>query len=225
MLLALILLALFVAEKYRFKRRARSLIARLLAGQQPVSGAEYRGFVFLHCPHCYCPKLVEYCEYQTVKKASAHGVSHFGYHFLVTECTHCSRRLEISSIYYDQVFEGKRDVNGIHTHISLAEALALWELKRLYSDRGVVVTECVEPHCRNIATGKFEVGQGPWEYGLTRYKAKEVRYLCAQHGWLWREKFGPEWKMFYYPIGKNPREDFDQPKEVERSYDYCFYGR
>jgi hypothetical protein len=75
----------------------------------------------------------------------------------------------------------------------------------------ILVTDCSEPACVRMADGRFELLSSLGEGEIV-----ETHYLCAEHGWRWRQSLGSECEMTQQSISANAREHFQEPKRFLR---------
>jgi len=76
----------------------------------------------------------------------------------------------------------------------------------------ILVTRCAEPACGKMANGRFELLSHLGEEG----EISETHYLCAEHGWRWRQSLGSEWEMTCQSVSVNAHEHFQEPKRFFR---------
>jgi hypothetical protein len=74
----------------------------------------------------------------------------------------------------------------------------------------LTVTHCAEPGCKRMANGRFEA------FTLGEEDKAEKHYVCAEHGWKWRQSLGPEWEMRCQSVSANGIEHYEELPRVLR---------
>jgi hypothetical protein len=88
---------------------------------------------------------------------------------------------------------------------------ACLEATVLPSRTTIIVTDCAAPACVRTADGRFELLSS-----LEEGEIAETHYLCAEHGWRWRQSLSSEYEMTQQSISANAREHFQEPKRFLR---------
>jgi len=119
----------------------------------------------------------------------------------------CSKCEALAHCRTDRYLEDRVPVPGLEYLCK-----ACLETTVLPPNTAIIVTNCAEPDCIRMAAGRFELLPPLGE----EVEIAETHYLCAEHGWRWRQSLGSEWEMTCQSISANAREHFQETKRFLR---------